>query len=178
MSRTRTQTRKTKAQVKKILNDLPGYVSGRKRDTYRVRKVFWSVFTHELYRQIHIGFVAKSMGGTDDQGESWLDIRDSTKRRKGRNEILQHTEKLRQSLKPGTVSGDSYAKKNRDQIVEYIFGNKRVVYGSKLPYAKHNHEGTNRIPARRLWPENLEEWISRATTKAIAAVVTHLTHVI
>jgi hypothetical protein len=162
--------------VKKILNDLPGYVSGRKRDTYRVRKVFWSVFTHELYRQIHTGFVAKSMGGMDDQGESWPDIRDSTKRRTGRNEILQHTEKLRQSLEPGTVSGDTYVKKNRDQIVEYVFG--KMIHGSKLPYAEYHHEGTATIPARRLWPENLDKWIGRATAKATAAVVTHLARVI
>ena len=56
------------------------------------------------------------------------------KKEAGEKLILVKTGRLRDSFKPGRLSGNSYSPSNDDQIYESLRG--RVLLGSNVPYAK------------------------------------------
>lgn len=93
--------------------------------------------------RIRRAFLVKLGGGTDECGTRWQPIKPSTAARKGNRDILRDKGPLLASLSPGSGSVA--------QVLRPAPGS--VTIGSALPYARFHHEGTRRMPQRRLWAE-------------------------
>lgn len=143
--------RGSRPQLRRLLADLPAIAGGRDADpTGAVRGLQLRVGMVAL-SLIKEAYVTKARGGTDAAGLFWPPLADSTIRRRRRggqkSEILRDTGRLLNSLSPG-VSGPSGS---TDQVFEVRPG--EVVVGTNVEYAKYHHDGTSRLPQRRLWPE-------------------------
>jgi|TARA_R110000824_G_scaffold46655_1_gene133704 hypothetical protein len=110
----------------------------------KLRELFWATFAFSFYTKAYKNYVTKSHGGTDEFGVKWKPTRGfkkkgllgllKRKKEAGEKLILVKTGRLRDSFKPGRLSGNSYSPSNDDQIYESLRG--RVLLGSNVPYAK------------------------------------------
>lgn len=73
------KTNLTKEQVKKLIRDLPGILSGRLPSQFGLHKIFWGAVAYSLFQSISEAYQEKSKGGTDDLGNSWDDLSQHTK---------------------------------------------------------------------------------------------------
>lgn len=76
--------RRSSTEVRSILANLPAILSGQQYDKYHLRQVFLAHFTRQLLHSVHVAFMTKSAGGTDDLGYSWEPLELSTIRAKQR----------------------------------------------------------------------------------------------
>ncbi len=67
-------------------------------------------------------------------------------------DILRDTGIMYNSLSPGVETVTYHNIRSRAGQV-FRVGRGEVIVGTNVPYAKYHHEGTRRIPQRRLWPE-------------------------
>lgn len=70
----RIRSKLTKKQMQKLVKDLPGILSGKKSDRYRLYHIFWGAVAYSMFDSIAKAFEAKSEGETDDLGNSWKDL--------------------------------------------------------------------------------------------------------
>lgn len=70
----RIRTKKSPQEIERLRRDLPGMLSGRKPDKYRLRHIFWGAFAKSLFDSISLAYAVKSAGGEDDLGNSWPDL--------------------------------------------------------------------------------------------------------
>ena len=85
--------------------------------------------------------------------------------------IMIRSGRLYNSLKAGKLAGTSYIPSSADQIFE-VERQGRVKLGTDVPYAGVQAE------KRRLWPEDLSVWISKATEKANEALAKKLQEIL
>jgi hypothetical protein len=116
----------------------------------------------ELLALLRERFLALSRGGVY-YGERWPPLAPPTIRRGGRRSgVLFVSGRLLASLSPPPG--------HPDQVFDVSPGRVRV--GTRRPGARHQHRGTRRIPARRLWPARLPPaWkrrLLRAAGRALA----------
>lgn len=78
-----------KREMRRIFEELPGQLSGRRPDPDRIRQRFLAYFTEHLVFKINQGYNAKSQhGARDDLGNAWKRLAPSTVARKLRK--MQH----------------------------------------------------------------------------------------
>lgn len=164
------RVRARRQEVREVLGRLPALVAGRSPDTtghVRSLQLALGMIALSLIKQ---AFVAKSAGGEDEAGQRWAPLAASTLagRRKGKGggspQILRDTGRLLNSLSPG--------------VDNPTVRHGQVIVGTNVPYAVFLHEGTPRMPARRLWPEPKdwpEHWWAQLATSARAGVVSLIT---
>lgn len=61
---------RTKTQ-KELVKDLPGILSGKKVDRFRLFQVFWSAVARSMLRSVYDAYEVKSEGGVDELGNKW-----------------------------------------------------------------------------------------------------------
>jgi hypothetical protein len=123
-----------------------------------IRKKFNSLITKRCFELIYKSYNLRSLGGKDKYGNSWK----NTKRRKKnpKRRIMVDTGRLRESYRPGKVSGSSYTPRNSDQNATMV-GDK-IVIGSLVPYLKYSKRSV--IP-RRMMTKVINESVGYALTK-------------
>ncbi len=168
------RTRMKRDEVRRLLATVPAIVSGRAADPSGEEGSVQKLIGMTALSLIKEAFVTKAAGGVDAAGDSWPALADSTVkgRRKGKGvgtpQILRDTGILLNSLSPGGIGN----------IVEWRPGT--VTIGTNVPYARYHHEGTETIPARRLWPEPYKwprEWwdeIQEQARDAIARIIVRI----
>jgi hypothetical protein len=148
----RVSTKKTSFYLRGLVRDLPKALTlqtgGRLTpDLRKLRDIYWAAFAYAFYKKAYLNYKVKSKGGTDEWGVQWeptkgfkkkgvtAKLLELTKLKKAAKEklILVKTGRLRESFKPGKLSGASYSKDSEDQIFELKRGT--VMLGSKVPYA-------------------------------------------
>lgn len=141
------RTRLKRSEARRLLAAVPALVSGRTPDPTGLVRSLQLLAGQAALALIKDAFVTKSRGGTDGAGDRWEPLKPATvaHRRQGRGagapEILRDTGVLLNSLSPGVAGNVLDAKPGE------------IIVGSNVPYARFHHEGTDTIPARRLWPE-------------------------
>lgn len=176
MARIIIRPRLNKAAATKLIKNFGGILSGKEIDAYGVRDVFFGTMAFHLYSKMYQAFLQKSVGGSDDLGESWLPLSESTIKRRvsawftakhplsADLQINRVDDTLLNSLKPGTFSGTYTPSPN--QYFNYQRGNLHL--GSSLNYASYVHA------KRPLWPDDMTPWVSEAISKAIEATILHI----
>ena len=74
----KVQTTKSKQYVTRIINSVPGYINGTVPDIHKVGAVFWTTLIREMYRKIHESYEIRSMGGSDELGNSFKPLTTKT----------------------------------------------------------------------------------------------------
>lgn len=69
----------SKAEVKKIIDSIPGVIAGRERDPHKLHNKFWGAVALSMYESLNKAFEDKAQGGTDDLGHSWDELTERTK---------------------------------------------------------------------------------------------------
>lgn len=154
MAVSRIHTRKTSVQLQGLIKDLPKILSTKGQrlspQLAKLRELFWATFALAFFKKAHKNYVIKSKGGTDEFGVKWKPTKGFKKRgvaskllaltklKKQAQEklILVKTGRLRNSFKPGSLSGSSYSPSGADQL--YVFEKGRIQLGSKVPYAEEH----------------------------------------
>ena len=168
------RTRMKRDEIRRLLASVPAIVAGRAADPAGEAGAIQRVIGLTALSLIKEAFVTKAAGGTDEAGDSWAPLAESTVqgRRKGKGvgnpQILRDTGILLNSLSPGGIGN----------IIEWRPG--VVEIGTNIPYARYHHEGTDKIPARPLWPEPYRwpsEWwnnIAEETREAVARLIARM----
>lgn len=65
-------TRKSKAQVQKLLRSIPKGLAGKNPVRYPGR--FWAAFASSFFQSVYDGYLVKSIGGTDETGATWVPL--------------------------------------------------------------------------------------------------------
>lgn len=183
---TRIQVKRSDiARIKNITRSIGGYISGRKTDDYGIGRVFWNTLTSYLFQKIYEAYVIKSYGGTDELGNAWEPLAESTvglkqrptsalrsfraRERKSlgglrsvRNQrrlIMRETDRLIKSLRPSIIRGMGYYSPREDQVVYQTKG--KFTIGTNVEYAKY-HNNT-----RPVIPDNAGEWVTEAIQEAV-----------
>ena len=98
--------RNSGVDLRGFLKDLPeALATGRraKGDLLKLRNLYWAVFTHEFYKLVYKGFLAKSQGGTDETGDKWKSLARTTKayrpNKKGLSSVMSQRKKGRGNTK-------------------------------------------------------------------------------
>ena len=71
-------TNRSKHFVKRVFSSIGKYIDGSKPDTHNVGRIFWRVLTRYLFEKIHESFVIRSLGGTDELGNSFKPLKKVT----------------------------------------------------------------------------------------------------
>lgn len=79
MAKRVVKTKATRAEVVKLIRDLPGILTGTKKSGFAIHKIFWGAVAHSLFTSITEAYVSKSQGGADDLGNDWEDLTQYTK---------------------------------------------------------------------------------------------------
>lgn len=79
MAKRTIRNRITKEEAKKLIRNLPAIMSGSKPSQFGLHKIFWGAIAYSMFESIWTAFIIKSLGGTDDLGNSWPDLAQSTK---------------------------------------------------------------------------------------------------
>lgn len=74
MAKRTVRTKLTAQEVRKIVKDLPGILTGSKKSVFKLRLIFWGAVAHSLYINISKAYDAKSDGYSDELGNSWDDL--------------------------------------------------------------------------------------------------------
>lgn len=183
---TRIQVKRSDiARIKDITRSIGGYISGRKTDDYGIGRVFWNTLTSYLFQKIYEAYVIKSYGGSDELGNTWEPLAESTiglkqrptsalrsfraRERKSlgglrsvrdqRRLIMRETDRLIKSLRPSIIRGMGYYSPHPDQIVYQTRG--KFTIGTNVEYAKY-HNNT-----RPVIPDNAGEWVTEAIQEAV-----------
>lgn len=142
MANTVIRVRVGKSKALQAAHSLPRILAGRgEGGNTELEKLYKRVGMVAL-SYIKQAFIEKAAGGTDEAGMSWAPL----KSRQG--EILRDTGILLNSFSPGDPGN----------ILDP--GGGIIKVGSNVPYAGYQHEGTETIPARPLWPP-ADRWPSR-----------------
>lgn len=157
-----TRSKYSLSDIRGLVRDLPKILIGVRvtgvkvtAQVEKLRNAFWSHFANSFYKKAHLNYIKKAAGGVDDYGVKWKKLSPATLKRRakmrlakvvaGRNKassakelILVRTGRLRDSFKPGRLSGSSYTPSTSDQVFELKRG--QISLGSKVPYADHQDE--------------------------------------
>ena len=89
-------------------------------------------------------------------------------------QVLKDFKKLYKSLSQGTFNGYEYKPPNTKQIFKVTRTGLEI--GTRDPKATHHHHGNPKrgLPQRRLWPENIGVWTSRASKAGNQAAINQL----
>jgi hypothetical protein len=79
MAKRRIQTKLKRSEVRKIIRQLPGMISGRIPSRFGFHKIFWGAVAESLFRSIYDAYLDKSQGGADELGQTWPDLKQHTK---------------------------------------------------------------------------------------------------
>jgi len=187
MAVSRIHTRKTSVELQGLIKDLPKILSTKSQrlspQLSKLRELFWATFAHSFFKKAHKNYVVKSKGGTDEFGVKWKPTKGFKKKgvaskllalTKSKNQtqeklILVKTGRLRDSFKPGSLSGNSYSPSGDDQQYDLSKGQLRL--GSKVPYAKEHD------PERPLLGDE-KELVEYAMGQAYEALMKELQKVI
>ena len=173
MASTTIQVRLPLSKLKARLAQLPGIITGRLPDPFRLRPLFFAVIARSLFRSIYEAFKLKSLGGTDNLGASWRGLKPSTKKRRlapsllsrfplsAQLYILRVSDTLYDSLKPGSIAGSQY-RPAKNQLYELT--TRALELGTTVNYAEY----VNR--RRPLWPARIARWIQSAISEALGVV--------
>tara|TARA_R110000824_G_scaffold27179_3_gene92643 strand:- start:326 stop:895 length:570 start_codon:yes stop_codon:yes gene_type:complete len=148
----RINTKKTSFYLRGLVRDLPNILTGKKvsPELEKLRNLYWATFAHAFYEKAYKNYVMKSKGNTDEFGVQWEPTKGFKKKGKvsklvglikarlgakvaAEKLILVKTGRLRDSFKPGKLSGYNYSPSGSDQLYELRKG--RVKLGSNVPYA-------------------------------------------
>lgn len=173
MAELRVKTRLSLKEVKRRFAALPAILSGQALDPLGLRPIFFAIFARRLYELIHMAYVIKAEGGTDSLGNTWRALRPRTIKKRISKSFLDKypmsarllinrvTDRLLDSFKPGTITGNAYIPPANQKYVVEI---NRMILGSDVPYAGAVHK------RRRLWPARMKDWIRDATNVALDRV--------
>ena len=70
----RIRSKLTKEQMQQLVRDLPGILSGKKTNRYRLYNIFWGAVAHSMFTSISEAYERKSEGQTDELGNTWEDL--------------------------------------------------------------------------------------------------------
>lgn len=182
-------------RVKQITKSIGGYISGRANDQYNIGNVFWNTLVAYLFQKIYEAYVVKSYGGTDELGNSWPPLAESTvslkKRQTGalrsartrerklrglsspkdaRRLIMRETDKLITSLKPSIIRNSSFYAPRNNQLVYRT--QKSITVGTEVEYAKY-HDNT-----RPVIPPNASIWVVQGINAATNAAINRMVEVL
>lgn len=125
----------TKEQMQQLVRDLPGILSGKKSDRYRLYHIFWGAVAYSMFTSISEAFEQKSEGETDELGNSWEDLdRDykAYKRPANRGDIPGN---LRRRLQP-SKNALGLLTPSQHKRWQQIFGTIYHAYKEKMGSAK------------------------------------------
>ena len=97
------RSNRPRREVEQILRTIPGAIKGTGPDPYGLGQAYRSALIHSLLTSVYEAFIVKSLGGTDDLGNSWPDIKPETKaygRKSLRNSLALPGNKRRPTLSP------------------------------------------------------------------------------
>lgn len=172
------KTRLSRIKVAGFFRSLPAILAGRGSDPHGIRNAFQGAFCQSIFQSIHEAFIAKSRGGSDDLGNVWSPLKPKTIARRlsakmrdryplsNKLWIMQLSQRLLKSLKPGDVMGGRY-KPPTDQIAK--FTGSGVTLGSKVPYAGRQNA------LRTLVPRRMKRWVNKATDAGVQAMSNRIT---
>lgn len=172
-------------KISNMLVNVGDYVAGKIPDEHGIAKAFWSALASYLFHKIHEAYVIKSHGGTDELGNSWPPLAESTlktsKKRTGRLKKLSDNERRGLRRKGTSISDDYLSTKklimrDTDKLIEslmpttlrggfsYIpkknqqfeYKNGKAIIGTFVEYAKFHNE------TRPVIPENVDLWYKEA----------------
>jgi len=72
-------TKLSKSEVKRVIREIPGIISGRLRDPHQLHNKFWGAVALSMFESLHKAFEQKSLGLQDELGIFWSDINEETK---------------------------------------------------------------------------------------------------
>ena len=183
---TTVRARLPRTAVTALVKGLPSILSGRSPDPYGIKMVFLNAFAATLFKLIRRAYQDKAgegiQGGTDEFGKSWKPLSPATIKRDkyrkvARIGLLRLDDRLKKSLDPGVLIGGLYFGPS-EQILR-VEGNV-LTLGTKVPYGVYHHQGTARMPSRRLWPStrDIGRWNAQAAQAGVEAVVAKLASVV
>lgn len=76
------RTKLSKVQVKNLIHKIPKILQGTASDRFGLRPAFAGAVAHHLFSKIHEAYMIKSRGQTDELGQKWKPIKESTKIRR------------------------------------------------------------------------------------------------
>ncbi len=184
------------AKLKELTKNIGGYISGRKLDEHGIGRVFWNTLASYLFQKIYEAYVVKSHGGTDELGNAWEPLAESTVRmkktatsalrssrskekkylrglkpeRSHKRLIMRETDRLINSFKPSIIRGFGEYTARNDQIAYKT--TRSFVIGTDVEYAKY-HNST-----RPVIPDNADIWVKEAIEAAVDAARERLIQVV
>lgn len=182
-------------RIRQMIKSIGGYISGRLHDEYGIGRTFWNTLTVHLFQKIYEAYVVKSHGGTDELGNTWAPLKESTVNQKikptkslrsarskesslrglkkpkdTRRLIMRETDRLITSLKPSIIRGSSGYSPRNEQIVYSTVSS--FVIGTEVPYAKYHNS------SRPVIPENAGVWVSEAINAAVESAKSRMIEVL
>lgn len=188
-----TRSKHSLSDIRGLVRDLPKILIGIRvthvkvtSQVEKLRNTFWSHFANAFYKKAYLNYVKKAAGGVDDYGVKWKKLSPATLKRRakmrlaktvaGRSKvstakdlILVRTGRLRDSFKPGRLSGSSYTPSTSDQVFELKRG--RIKLGSKVPYADHQDEKRPLLGAEDMLIEDALDEAQKALIKELGILV-------
>lgn len=73
------KTRLSEQQVRNLVNSLPSIIDGTQKDRFGIRSTFMGTVAHHLFSKIHEAYMDKSRGQSDELGNRWKPLKESTK---------------------------------------------------------------------------------------------------
>lgn len=74
----KVQTRRTKRFVKRVFGSVGKYVSGEIPDTHGIGGFYWTTMVRFLFEKLHESYIVRSLGGTDELGNSFAPLKKET----------------------------------------------------------------------------------------------------
>lgn len=167
-------------EVKRRFAELPAVLEGKLPDRHGLRPLFFSLIAKFLFQKIHTAFRLKSMGASDELGNSWRSLSTKTVKRRLQPSVLDRypqsvrlfmlrvSDTLFDSFAPGSVTAGSYR-----PVPNQLFRLERnsLSLGSLLRYAKYVHK------KRPLWPKVMKAWTAEAVDHALGIVMERLAYI-
>lgn len=60
--------------MRRLIQDLPGILTGKKNSRFNLHKLFWGAIGYKLLESIHDAFEVKSYGLPDELGNEWVEL--------------------------------------------------------------------------------------------------------
>lgn len=123
------RTRLRRRDIKHLIAQIPGMLSGKVPDNKGVGRVFAAHLMRGVIQRISAAYDAKSHGGPDDNGDTWEPIKESTIKAKMRDpttgtywpvdprQIGFHTGLQRSAFEAGEVSGGVYHATSNQRVI-------------------------------------------------------------
>lgn len=126
------RTRLKSPELKKMLKELPGILSGRKPNKYRLYQVFWGAVAFSMFHSISAAYKQKSKGQEDELGNTWPDLDRDYKAYKRPVQPGDLAPNLRRRLKP-SVNTLGLLSPSQHKRWQQFFGIIYHAYKHKMP---------------------------------------------